>query len=84
MKKRTLARREEILESMFPTQEPCSAVDGIANGLWSAGAGIMAGGAAFIAAPIMGAQQEGVGGFVKGLGLGVVSFVPLSGWYTVQ
>jgi hypothetical protein len=32
----------------------------------------MAGGAAFIAAPIVGAQQEGATGFVKGLGLGLV------------
>ena len=35
-------------------------------------AGFMAGGAAFIAAPIVGAQQEGATGFVKGLGLGLV------------
>ena len=42
-------------------------------GLWSAGAGVLTGVASLVAAPIVGAQQGGASGFVKGLGVGVVS-----------
>ena len=45
----------------------------ICLGLWSAGAGVLTGVASLVAAPIVGAQQGGVAGFAKGLGVGVVS-----------
>jgi curved DNA-binding protein CbpA len=69
---------EQVLESVFPTAKPKHALHGISNGLWSAGAGVLAGASALIAAPVVGASQEGFKGFVKGLGVGVVSAAALS------
>ena len=52
-------------------------MSGLSSGLQSAGKGVLAGAAALIAAPAIGAKAEGATGFFKGLGAGLVSAVVL-------
>ena len=62
---------------VFSLRRPQNAISGLSSGLQSAGKGILAGTAALVAAPILGARQEGTSGFFKGLGAGLVSAVVL-------
>jgi len=62
---------------LFSTRKPKNATAGLSSGLKSIGKGFAAGTAALIAAPVAGARESGAGGFVKGLGVGIVSAVAL-------
>jgi hypothetical protein len=53
-------------------------LDGAVNGLWSAGAGVIAGGCSLVAAPLVGAYDQGAKGFAKGLAVGLVGGTALS------
>lgn len=62
---------QSTLLNFINTTRPRDALDGVGSGLKAAGAGILAGAAALVAVPVMGAQEEGVTGFVTGLAKGV-------------
>ena len=62
---------------VFSLRRPQNAMSGLSSGLQSAGKGVLAGAAALIAAPAIGAKAEGATGFFKGLGAGLVSAVVL-------
>ena len=57
---------------------PRDVFDGVSSGLKVAGAGVVAGTAALIAAPVMAAKEEGVTGFFKGLATGVCGAIGLT------
>ena len=65
------------MPELFSTRKPKDAAAGAASGLKSIGKGVMAGVAGLIAGPVIGAREEGIGGFFKGLGAGVVGAVML-------
>ena len=58
---------------VFSLRRPQNVLSGVSSGLQSAGKGILAGTAALVAAPVLGARAEGATGFVKGLGAGILS-----------
>ncbi|GLI63100.1 hypothetical protein VaNZ11_006004, partial [Volvox africanus] len=62
---------------VFSLRKPRDARAGFASGLKSIAKGVLGGAAGLVAAPIVGAQREGVTGFAKGLAQGVVGAVVL-------
>lgn len=62
-------------EFMRATGRPKNVVSGVSSGAQSMIKGVAAGAATLIAAPVIGAQQEGTSGFFKGLGAGLSDFV---------
>lgn len=56
---------------------PMHVAEGAWRGLKSIGTGVVAGAATLVAAPYMGAKEEGAKGFAKGLGLGIVGGIVL-------
>jgi hypothetical protein len=72
------ALAKNALQTMFPQQQPKNMLDGAANGLWSAGAGMLAGGCSLVVAPLVGAYDQGAKGFAKGLAVGIVGGAALS------
>ncbi|EEH54511.1 uncharacterized protein MICPUCDRAFT_34846 [Micromonas pusilla CCMP1545] len=73
----TGAGEELDFNDVFSLRRPQNAMSGLSSGLQSAGKGVLAGAAALIAAPAIGAKAEGATGFFKGLGAGLVSAVVL-------
>eukprot|EP00039_Didymoeca_costata_P028442 m.21076 g.21076 ORF g.21076 m.21076 type:complete len:532 (-) comp7024_c1_seq1:209-1804(-) len=65
------------MPSLFSLKKPKDARAGASSALKSLGKGIAAGAATLVAAPIIGAKEQGAVGFVKGLGAGVVGAVTL-------
>ncbi|CAD7955356.1 unnamed protein product [Amoebophrya sp. A120] len=68
----------DVVTATLDSTRPRDALDGLGQGLMAAGGGILAGFAALVASPIVGAQQDGVSGFFTGLGKGAVGAVALS------
>lgn len=70
-----------VLGGLFSTRKPKDAGAGISSGLKSVGKGVAVGAASLFVLPAVGAAQQGVGGFFKGIGAGVVAAValPLTG-----
>eukprot|EP00923_Selenidium_pygospionis_P047033 GHVN01081179.1.p1 GENE.GHVN01081179.1~~GHVN01081179.1.p1 ORF type:complete len:572 (+),score=102.03 GHVN01081179.1:242-1957(+) len=70
----------QVLE-MFSTRKPKNIVAGVSSGLKSTVKGVAAGVGSVFLMPALGATQEGVGGFFKGLGAGLVMAVvmPVTG-----
>jgi len=66
-----------VFDSLFSTRRPKDGWAGLSSGLKSVAKGTAAGVASLIAAPIAGAQQDGVRGFATGLAAGVASAVAL-------
>ncbi len=69
---------------IFSLKKPKDAKAGLASGLKSVGKGIVGGAVGLIAAPIVGASQEGFTGFAKGLatgGLGWMLHICCSSWH---
>ncbi|KXZ52148.1 hypothetical protein GPECTOR_10g777 [Gonium pectorale] len=62
---------------IFSLRKPRDAKAGLASGLKSIAKGVLGGAAGLVAAPIVGAQRDGVTGFAKGLASGVVGAVVL-------
>eukprot|EP00959_Pyramimonas_sp_CCMP1952_P421937 8839160-Pyramimonas_sp.AAC.1 len=54
----------------FSVRRPKNVIAGTSSGLKSAAKGVAAGLATLVAAPALGAHQEGMSGFAKGLGAG--------------
>ena len=72
------ATNQEVdFNDLFSLRRPKDATSGLHSGLKSTGKGILAGAAALVAAPIVGAKQEGATGFFKGLGAGIGAAVVL-------
>lgn len=63
------------LDSFINSTRPRDFFDGLGSGLKAAGAGTLGGLTALVAMPVVGAREEGVSGFVTGLGKGVVGAV---------
>lgn len=63
---------------IFSTKNPKDAVAGLSSGLKSVCKGVVGGASALVALPILGAHEEGPIGFVKGLGLGLLSAVGMT------
>ena len=78
------AEGEGMPDNPFSTRRPKDALAGLSSGLKNAGKGVGLGVAGLIAAPIVGAQQEGAAGFAKGLVAGAVGAIalPLAGAVT--
>ena len=55
---------------IFSLKRPKDAKSGLASGLKSVGRGIVGGMVGLIAAPVVGASQEGLSGFAKGIATG--------------
>mmetsp|Transcript_81676 Transcript_81676/g.189702 ORF Transcript_81676/g.189702 Transcript_81676/m.189702 type:complete len:919 (-) Transcript_81676:103-2859(-) len=66
------------IERFLNTTRPRDALDGVGSGLKAAGAGLLAGTAALVAVPVVGAREEGFGGFLTGMVKGVVGAVGLT------
>ena len=62
---------------IFSLRRPKDAKAGVSSGLKSYAKGIVGGVAGLIAAPVIGAQKEGVTGFAKGVATGLASVVVL-------
>eukprot|EP00440_Ansanella_granifera_P056650 gb/GFBE01061403.1/.p1 GENE.gb/GFBE01061403.1/~~gb/GFBE01061403.1/.p1 ORF type:complete len:895 (+),score=210.96 gb/GFBE01061403.1/:1-2685(+) len=66
------------IEKLLSSTRPRDLLDGLGSGLKVAGAGVLAGTATLIAAPVMAAKEDGVTGFFKGLAAGVCGGVGLA------
>ncbi|CAJ1408198.1 unnamed protein product, partial [Effrenium voratum] len=66
------------VDKFLSSTRPRDVIDGTFSGLKVAGAGVLAGGAALIAAPVVGAKEDGVTGFFKGLATGVCGAIGLT------
>jgi hypothetical protein len=64
------AADELEFSDLFSVRRPKNVLAGLSSGTQSALKGVTAGVATLIAAPIVGAKQEGTSGFFKGLGAG--------------
>lgn len=69
------------MPEVFSTRRPCHFGSGLASGLKSTAKGVGLGVVTLFAAPAVGAVEGGVGGFFKGLGVGLAGSIllPLSG-----
>jgi hypothetical protein len=63
--------------SLFSTKKPKDAMGGASSALKSVGKGFLMGAVGLVAAPVLGAREEGVKGFFKGLGAGVLGAVTM-------
>lgn len=66
------------MDKLLSSTRPRDIIDGVSSGLKVAGAGVVAGTAALIAAPVMAAKEEGITGFFKGLAGGVCGAIGLT------
>ena len=69
--------RANDLDGVFSTRKPKDLGAGLSSGLQSAAKSVALGAGALLAAPAIGAREDGARGFVKGLGLGIASAVVL-------
>ena len=63
--------------ALFSTRRPKDVGAGMASGAKTIMKGVVASAIGLVAAPVMGAREEGVKGFVKGMGMGVAMDVAL-------
>ena len=63
--------------ALFSTRRPKDVSAGMASGAKTIMKGVVAGAIGLVAAPVMGAREEGVKGFVKGMGMGVAGAIAL-------
>lgn len=71
------ATHEPGFDSIFSTRRPKDFTAGLASGLKSFGKGVACGVTGLVAAPIIGASQDGVTGCAKGVAVGVIGAVVL-------
>ncbi|ETV98080.1 hypothetical protein H310_09364 [Aphanomyces invadans] len=67
------------MPQIFSTRAPRDAAAGLSSGLKNMGKGLAAGVGSFVAMPIIGAKEQGIFGFAKGLALGTASAVVMVG-----
>uniref|UniRef100_A0A7S2SMW4 J domain-containing protein n=1 Tax=Mucochytrium quahogii TaxID=96639 RepID=A0A7S2SMW4_9STRA len=68
---------DDLDVGLFSTRKPKHAMAGLSSGAKNVGKGVVAGVAAAVTLPYLGAQQEGAVGFAKGVGAGLVGLVAL-------
>ncbi|GBG28648.1 DnaJ family protein [Hondaea fermentalgiana] len=68
---------EEDDMEIFSTRRPKDVTAGLSSGLKNVGKGVLAGVAAAVSMPVLGARESGASGFAKGLAMGVVAGVSL-------
>eukprot|EP00931_Biecheleriopsis_adriatica_P100381 TRINITY_DN75705_c0_g1_i1.p1 TRINITY_DN75705_c0_g1~~TRINITY_DN75705_c0_g1_i1.p1 ORF type:complete len:892 (-),score=238.95 TRINITY_DN75705_c0_g1_i1:80-2755(-) len=66
------------VDKLLSSTRPRDLLDGLGSGLKVAGAGLVAGTAALVAAPVLAAKEDGVSGFFTGLATGVCGAVGLT------
>lgn len=66
------------VERLMNSTRPRDVLDGVGSGLKAAGAGILAGTAALVGAPVVAAREDGFTGFLTGLATGVCLSVGLA------
>ncbi|CAE7834974.1 CAJ1 [Symbiodinium microadriaticum] len=66
------------VEKILSSTRPRDVFDGVGSGLKVAGAAVVAGTGALIAAPVLGAREEGVSGFFKGLATGAFGAIAVT------
>jgi hypothetical protein len=69
---------ESAITEALNKSRPKNALAGLGSGLKYVGGGLVAGAAALVSAPVIGAKEEGGIGFLKGLGKGLGGFVGLT------
>jgi curved DNA-binding protein CbpA len=69
---------ESMITDALNKSRPKNAIAGLGSGLKYMGGGIVAGAAALVSAPVIGAKEEGGLGFLKGVAKGVGGFVGLT------
>ena len=73
----TSKEEEPEFNDLFSTRRPKDFRAGLSSGLKSMAKGMLAGTAGLVAAPVMGAREDGVRGCVKGVAVGVAGAVVL-------
>ena len=66
-------------KGLFSLRRPQNVVSGLSSGLKNVGKGLIGGVGTIVATPIVGAQKDGVKGFFKGLGVGLLGGVAIAG-----
>ncbi|CAE7351245.1 ATJ10 [Symbiodinium natans] len=66
------------VDKFLSSTRPRDVFDGVGSGLKVAGAAVVAGTGALIAAPVLGAREEGVSGFFKGLATGAFGAIAVT------
>ena len=69
---------EEDFQNPFSFRRPKNAVAGISSGFKNLSKGVLTGAAAMVYAPYVGAKEDGLKGFAKGLGTGIVGGIGLA------
>jgi len=64
-------------DMLFSTRRPKDAAAGASSGAKTIVKGVLAGGVGLVVAPVMGARENGVKGFMQGLGMGVAGAIAL-------
>ena len=72
------AEATAAVSDLMNSTRPKNALSGLGSGLKYIGGGIVAGTAALVSAPVIGAQQEGAVGLLKGVVKGVGGFIGLT------
>jgi curved DNA-binding protein CbpA len=70
-------KERQVFTELFSTRRPKDGWAGLSSGLKSVAKGTGAGVVSLVAQPIVGAQQNGIGGFITGLATGVATAVAL-------
>ncbi|GBE59272.1 dnaJ domain containing protein, putative [Babesia ovata] len=68
---------DPIISGLFSLRKPRDAGAGIVSGLKSVTKGVALGAASLVVCPVVGGHQNGFGGFVKGIGAGMLGAVTL-------
>lgn len=68
----------QTMERIMNTTRPRDVLDGVGSGLKAAGLGFLAGAAAIVAVPMVGAKEDGFSGFLSGIAKGVAGGVGLA------
>jgi len=72
------AERDSVVTDLMNSTRPKDALVGLGSGLKYITGGVVAGTAALVSAPIIGAKEEGAVGLLKGLGKGIGGFIGLT------
>lgn len=68
---------DPFIAGLFSTKKPRDAGAGLASGVKSVGKGVAIGAASLVVCPVVGVSQDGITGFFKGVGTGVLAAITL-------
>lgn len=69
--------KDPLISSLFSTRKPRDACAGVFSGVKSIAKGVTLGTASLLVCPVVGVSHEGLSGFLKGVGAGVLAAVTL-------